>query len=86
MRVYQQALFVWAPIFLLANYVHADSLTPYHEPKDNSFYVCYETCRTHPAVRAPLVTYRKYQYQGCLISRKPCNTVYLKKAHCPLSA
>ncbi|MDP3704840.1 MAG: hypothetical protein Q8R24_02885 [Legionellaceae bacterium] len=83
MRTYLNYLTVlYLALFLIGD-ANAVPLTPQREPKENSFYVCYETSRIHHSVKAPLSTFRKYQYLGCTIIRTPCNAICLKKEKCP---
>lgn len=70
-------------IFLGMGYAHAASLTPPHEPRNNSFYVCYERCHIQHSVRTLIATYRKFEYTGCTISRQPCRAICFKKSGCP---
>ena len=83
MRVDLKGLILLSAALCVAGFAAANSLTPPREPKENSFYVCYEKCRIHHTVRAPLATYRKYQYLGCTISRTPCDASCVKRANCP---
>ncbi|MDA9271822.1 hypothetical protein N9Q05_00345 [bacterium] len=62
---------------------NAAPLTPWHEPKEDSFYVCYTERHIHYSIRAPLNTYRKYKYTGCSIARIPCKARCVKKVNCP---
>jgi len=54
---------------------YAGPLTPPREPKENSFYICYERCRIKYSIKAPLALYRKYQYVGCTIETRPCDDI-----------
>ncbi len=83
MRTYLNCLTVFYIAFCLMGNARAVPLTPQREPKDNSFYVCYEQYRIHHSVRAPLSTFRTYQYLGCTIIRTPCQAICLKKEKCP---
>lgn len=70
--------------------VHADCsslrcLTPSHEPKDESFYVCYVSRDLHHPISHVLLLYRRYKYHGCIISKDPCYKLYAKKPHCPVN-
>lgn len=76
-------LFVTVAVLSITQGVQAHPLTPPHEPKEDSFYVCYDRCYVHHSIRAPLNTYRKLRYKGCVISRVPCNASCVKKKHCP---
>lgn len=78
-----RACLTWLMLLGVACFANASPLTPPHEPKDDSFYVCYEGCRINYSVRAPLVTYRKYKYLGCSITRIPCDAACVKKVNCP---
>lgn len=66
--------FLWLPL-----HASDSSLTPAHEPYDDSFFVCYETCRSHYVINSLLHRYFQYQYLGCRISRQPCCQHRLKK-------
>ena len=79
MRAYMTGLILLG----FASLAYAKPLTPPHEPKDDSFYVCYESCRVFHSTRAPLATYRKFKYLGCSISRTPCHVSCIKKTNCP---
>lgn len=83
MRIYLKSITLLCITFFLAGNAHAVPLTPPQEPKENSFYVCYEKCHIHHSVRAPLSLYRKYQYLGCTIIRTPCDAVCINKINCP---
>lgn len=67
---------------LLVQTLQANSLTPPLEPKDDSFYICYEKrCRNNVMVSSPPIfiipafKYTKYKYIGCIISRIPCELI-----------
>jgi len=83
MRVCQKWFVLLGMVLLIAGYAKANSLTPPNEPKENSFYVCYERCSTDYSVRAPLLSYQKLKYIGCTINRTPCDTLYVKPHNGP---
>ena len=83
MRVDRNGWILLCAALFFVSYAGAASLTPPHEPKENSFYVCYEQGRVHHIVKAPIANYRKYQYLGCSITRTPCYASCVKGAHCP---
>lgn len=66
----------------VSSVLNAAPLTPPCEPKDDSFYVCYNERHINYSIRAPLATYRKYKYLGCSISRVPCDATCVKKINC----
>lgn len=76
-------LFAWCILIILANmnYTYAKPLTPPREPKIHSYYVCYEKCQINYTIRGIALPYqyRKYQYIGCSIETRPCNTICWKK-------
>lgn len=84
MRIGLTRLVITGMSFFPATLLYASSLTPPHEPHDNSFYVCYKQCHIKRSLYAPLAVYHKYQYRGCMISRKPCTTMVLRKKHCSI--
>lgn len=58
--------------------VKANPLTPPHEPRDNDFYVCYAHRFTKVEICKGCIKYRKFKYEGCMISRAPCSTIPIK--------
>jgi hypothetical protein len=82
-----QQILKWIILFFLpmlfSSNLQAVPLTPPYEPRDDSFYVCYTKCRVNYSLRAPLATYRKLKYSGCVITRKPCDDICIKKINCP---
>lgn len=72
MRVYQKLFVLLGVAFTLTAYAIPEPLTPPHEPKDNSFYICYDERRVSTVIYDPFVNYEKYQYVGCMISRTSC--------------
>ena len=85
MHIFRNTLILIAAATALSmtHAVQARPLTPPNEPKEDSFYVCYDRCYVHHSVRAPLNTYRKLKYAGCMISRVPCNLSCAKKGRHP---
>lgn len=83
MRICLKEIVLLTLSMLYANTLIADTLTPAYEPRDDSFYVCYAKCRVNYSLRAPLATYRRLKYSGCIISRKPCDDLCYKKVNCP---
>lgn len=69
---------------LPANDATTKKLTPPHEPKTDSFYVCYKDCAVKMSSKSFFLIYRKHKYLGCIISRAPCHKHCEKKAHCPM--
>lgn len=51
------------------------SLTPPGEPKNDSFYICYENRLPNEATHAVFSRYCTYKYLGCVISRVPCHLI-----------
>lgn len=87
-----RCLFLRSMLFIILslffNLVHADCssprcLTPSHEPKAESFYVCYISRDLRHPISDILLLYRRYKYHGCIISKEPCRKLYAKKPHCP---
>ena len=83
MRAYRKLLALLSlALFTTASYATMIPLTPPHEPKDDSFYVCYLKCRINYTVRAPMLAYKKFKYLGCMISKVPCDTLCVKNSSC----
>ena len=83
MRVYQNWFVTLGIALYCVNYAHAEPLTPPHEPVNNSFYVCYAERRVDTIIYSPLLTYQKYQYHNCMISRTNCCNHVIERPNRP---
>lgn len=74
---------------LLTCQVLANRLTPPNEPRDDSFFICYQKrCPITISVSPPVLMipgshFTKYKYVGCIISRTPCDAICEKKRKGP---
>ncbi|OGV41513.1 MAG: hypothetical protein A3F46_00230 [Legionellales bacterium RIFCSPHIGHO2_12_FULL_42_9] len=82
MCAYRKLLVLLSLALFTASYATVNLLTPPHEPKDDSFYVCYLKCRINYTVHAPMLAYKKFKYMGCMISKAPCDTICVKNPSC----
>jgi len=48
------------------------SLTPANQPRNNSYYVCYQQRHTAQRSYRLVYTYDRFRYSGCVISRQKC--------------
>lgn len=79
MRIQNVGLFALL-MALNINICLANELTPADEPKDDSFYVCYEKRCLNTVSSTPLLRYKSYKYIGCVISRLPCDMYCVDKS------
>lgn len=66
---------------VIMNAVAARALTPPEEPRDDSYYICYEKRFPNTVTHALLPNYTTYKYIGCTISRLPCQLYCGDKFH-----
>jgi len=83
MRVYQKLFALLSIAFSLTAYAIPEPLTPPNEPKDNSFYICYDERRVSTVIYDPFINYDKYQYVGCMISRTSCCNYEVQQKNTP---
>ena len=83
MCAYRKLLTLLSLAWIVTGFTATIPLTPPHEPKDDSFYVCYLKCRINYTVHAPMLAYKKFKYLGCMISRVPCANICVKNASYP---
>ena len=65
-------LILWATLFSGITSATSNALTPANNPRDYSYYVCYQDRGYIPEVRRGLFKYRKIAYRGCIISKRYC--------------
>src|SRR5437879_323506 len=59
----------------------AGSLTPPEEPKNDSFYICYEQRLPNDIAYDVFAKFTGFKYIGCIISRLPCHLYCGDKFH-----
>lgn len=76
---------IWAAtgcLFFMTSYASDRTLTPPNEPHDANFYVCYANRTVHCSIRAFYARYQLFKYNGCIISRTPCNLHKVNRPEC----
>lgn len=81
MTIYIKKILLSVTVFWLSGSLNANRLTPPDEPKDDSFYICYEkrcpntVTASPPVLMIPGTSYTQLKYVGCMISQIPCEAI-----------
>ncbi len=81
MLKYITAFLAFSTALFIMGIATARSLTPPEEPKNDSYYICYEKRFPNKVVRSLAPNYRSFKYIGCIISHVPCHLYCGDKFH-----